>query len=94
MIVECSYDIIDCRYVNFCNLKIETMFCLKNCAQVHCLVPTYPHFYQLQEDVYWERVNSLLHNSAFWHLWNTTYVFESIMENQAFAPLEQMLYFP
>ena len=29
--------------------------------------------------------NPLLHNNAFWHLWNTTY-FENIMENGAFAP--------
>ena len=39
-------------------------------------------------------INPLLRDSAFWCLWNNMYyVFENIMENWAFAPLEQMLHF-
>ena len=36
--------------------------------------------------------NPLLHNNAFWPLWNN--VFKNIMENGAFAPKKQMLHFP
>ena len=38
---------------------------------------------------------SVLQNNAYWVLTPLKYhVFENIMENGAFAPLEQMLHFP
>ena len=36
--------------------------------------------------------NPLLHDNAFWRLWNIVYL-KNIMENGAFALLEQMLHF-
>ena len=42
---------------------------------------------------WFDTINPLPHDSTFWRLWNIMF-FENIMENGAFALLEQMFNFP